>query len=53
MGLHITKERLALLNQNADQQTFFNIEDLVDNRGEPAGTKIILKINYKDLAQIE
>jgi tetratricopeptide (TPR) repeat protein len=48
MGLQITTERLALLNKNHDEQTFFDIEDITDNEGEPAGTRVILKMNYKD-----
>src|SRR5579871_906684 len=52
MGLSITTERLALLNKNNNQQTFFNIEDIFDGNGQPAGTRVILKINYKDLSEI-
>ena len=52
MGLQITTERLALLNQGQDGQTFFNIEDITDNEGKPAGTRIILKMNYRDLTEV-
>ena len=52
MGLQITKERLALHNKNHDAQTFFNIEDLTDNEGKSAGTRVILKMNYKDLTEV-
>jgi tetratricopeptide (TPR) repeat protein len=52
MGLHITTERLALLNKNNNLQTFFNIEDIFDIHGMPAGTRVILKINYKELAEV-
>ena len=51
MGLQITSDRLALLNKNNDRETFFNIEDFFDRNGVPAGTKVILKIHYKDLAE--
>ena len=52
LGLQITTERLALLNRETDSQTFFNIEDLVDDKGNPAGTRVVLKMNYKDLTQV-
>jgi HSP90 family molecular chaperone len=51
MGLHITKERLALLNQDIDAQTSFNIEDITDEKGNAAGTRVILKMNYRDLIE--
>src|SRR5215212_8378056 len=43
-GLQITKERLALLNLNSDETTFFEVEDLYDYEGKASGTRIILKI---------
>ena len=43
-GLQITKERLALLNQDSDEPTFFEVEDLYDYKGKASGTRIILKI---------
>ena len=52
MGLQITKERLALHNKNHDAQTFFNIEDLTDNEGKSAGTRVVLKMNYKELTEV-
>jgi tetratricopeptide (TPR) repeat protein len=52
MGLQITTERLALLNWNMNEQTFFNIEDITDNNGNPAGTRVILKMHYRDLAEV-
>ncbi len=51
MGLQITTERLALLNQDKDVQTFFNIEDITDGEGNAAGTRVILKIHYKDMVE--
>jgi tetratricopeptide (TPR) repeat protein len=51
MGLQITTERLALLNQGMKAQTFFNIEDITDEKGTAAGTRVILKMNYRDLAE--
>lgn len=52
LGLQITAERLALLNKDFDNQTFFNIEDLTNDEGNAAGTRVILKMNYKDLTQV-
>jgi hypothetical protein len=52
MGLQITTERLALLNKNTDEPTFFSIEDITDDEGKSAGTRVILKMNYKDLTEI-
>ncbi len=51
MGLQITTERLALLNQDMDVQTFFNIEDITDGEGNATGTRVILKMHYKDLTE--
>ncbi len=44
LGLQITKERLALLNQSSNEATFFKVEDLYDDKGNANGTRIILKI---------
>ena len=49
MGLHITRERLALLNKDINEPTYFDLEDLTDDEGNPAGTKVILKMQYKNL----
>ncbi len=51
MGLHITTERLALLNKNMDKQTHFSFEDMIDAEGNSAGTRVILKMQYKDLME--
>ena len=52
MGVKITTERLALLSSNEDEQAVFNIEDLTDNEGNAAGTKVILKMKYRKLAEV-
>lgn len=44
MGLQITKERLALLNKDKNEDSFFKVEDLYDDQGNANGTRIILKI---------
>ena len=48
LGLKITTERLALLNREKGIHTFYEIEDLKDENGNAAGTKVILKINFKN-----
>ena len=48
MGLKITKERLALLNQDNGAQTFYEIEDLYNESRNAAGTKVKLQIKYKE-----
>lgn len=52
MGVQITLDRLALLGENEDQETHFQIEDLIDENGKPGGTKVKLKIRYRTLATI-
>jgi len=49
MGLQITTQRLALLNQNKNLQTFYTIEDIVGENRNVTGTKVILKITHKKL----
>jgi len=48
MGLKITTERLALLNQENNFSTFYKIEDVLNENYEIAGTKVNLKIRYKE-----
>jgi sensor histidine kinase YesM len=48
MGLKITTERLALLNKEKGLHTFYEIEDLKDESGNAIGTKVILKISFKE-----
>ncbi len=52
MGLKITTERLSLLNTNSDEQTFFTIEDLADENGNATGTRVHLKIFYKEMMEV-
>ena len=48
MGLRITAERLALLNREKGLQTFYEIEDLKDENVNATGTKVTLKISFKE-----
>ncbi len=52
LGLQITTERLALLNRDIGGQTFFTIEDITDQSGYSAGTKVILKIQHQDMTEV-
>lgn len=51
MGVQITVERLALLNKTTDQKSFFDIEDIMDKEGNTSGTKVELKIQYKNMME--
>ncbi|MFN2458295.1 MAG: histidine kinase [Chitinophagaceae bacterium] len=48
LGLKITTERLALLNGNKDVSTSYKIDDVLDSEGNVAGTKVHVKIFYKE-----
>ncbi len=51
MGVQITVERLAMLGQLSNENTFFDIEDMQDERGSASGTKVVLKIQYRSLTE--
>ena len=51
LGLKITTERLALLNREKGLHSFFEIENILDEDGNSAGTKINLKIGYKEAVE--
>jgi len=48
LGLKITTERLALLNQENNFSTFYKIENVLNENNEVAGTRVQLKIRYKE-----
>ena len=48
MGLQITKNRMALLNEDLNGQSFFEIDDLEDENGNATGTRVSLKIKIKE-----
>ena len=48
MGLKITHERLALLNEFEQDKTFFEFEDLYDEQGKAAGTRVFLRIRIRE-----
>ncbi|HET6769136.1 MAG TPA: histidine kinase, partial [Chitinophagaceae bacterium] len=51
MGLKITTERLSLLNREKGLQTFYDIEDMKDESGNAIGTKVNLKISFKQSSE--
>lgn len=44
MGMHITAERMALLDKKKQARASVHINDLVLPDGLPVGTEVILKI---------
>jgi len=50
-GLDITRERLALFNEENGSDANFEIEDLADENGSAVGTRVILRIAYKKLIE--
>jgi hypothetical protein len=52
MGLKITTERLSLLNSNSNTQTAFTIEDIIDENGNALGTRVHLKIYYREMMEV-
>ena len=52
MGLHITTECLALLNKDMDDLTYFNFKDIIVYEGNAAGTRVILKMHYRNLMEV-
>ncbi len=35
-----------------DEHTYFSFEDITDDEGNSAGTRVILKMNYRDLIEV-
>lgn len=50
LGLKITRERFDLLNETEEKKTFFEFEDVFDENGNAAGTKVMLKIRIREAA---
>ena len=44
MGLQITKERLAILGEHGSDESPVEIEDLHDEDGNAAGTKVTIRV---------
>ena len=52
MRIKITTERLAMLNINMDGQNSFDVEDVSDGAGQSAGTRVILKMHYRNPIEV-
>jgi tetratricopeptide (TPR) repeat protein len=53
MGIQITRDRLALINGDIrDEKVAFEIEDRFDSKGQPAGTKVSLKIKFRPFREL-
>jgi Histidine kinase len=50
-GLKLTTERLAIFNNDMNGQSSCNTEDVLDNIGNVAGTKVTLRIKLKNAFQ--
>ena len=48
LGLQITAKRLALLNGENPTETFYEIDDITSENGEVGGTKVSIRIRYKE-----
>ncbi len=46
MGINITEERLKLINQG--HRAAFEVEDLMDNDGQAAGTRVRIRVSYAE-----
>ena len=44
MGMRITADRIAILQQQEDNNAFITVDDLVFPDGSPAGTEVVIKI---------
>jgi len=49
LGLQLTRERLALFNEDNNVETSYTIEDIFDSNGNVTGTKVILHIRDHSL----
>ena len=47
MGIDITQQRLNLINGSADNGHGVKIEDLYDDHGQPAGTRVTIRIHTR------
>ena len=52
MGIQITRQRLALVNGEEGDQGNFAIEDLYDEVGNAAGTRVVLRIRTRTMSGV-
>ena len=48
LGLQITAKRLALLNGGNSTETFYSIDDIINDDGDVVGTRVSIKIRYRE-----
>jgi len=48
MGLKITTERLSLFNGYKEVDSWFEMDDILNDNGIVEGTKVTIKIRQKD-----
>jgi ligand-binding sensor domain-containing protein len=48
-GMLITKARLEILKRQSKKEYSVKVIDLMDENNKPSGTKVLLKIHYKDI----
>ena len=51
LGLKITSDRLSLFNEKEEMDTFYQIENILDEKGAVAGTKVIIKLRHKKVIE--
>lgn len=51
LGLKITNNRLALLNQRSKEESFYEMNDIIDKNGNTGGTKVDISISFKELVE--
>ena len=49
LGLKITNNRLALLNKRSREDSHYEMNDILDEKGNTGGTQVDIRIHYKDL----
>ncbi len=50
-GLNITNHRLALINQGTEVDSNYEMNDIVNDKGETDGTQVDIRIRYKNLLE--
>lgn len=51
LGLKITNNRLALLNQLNREDSYYEMNDIIDGNGKTGGTQVDFRIRYKDVVE--
>ena len=49
LGLKITNNRLAILNQGSQEDSYYKMNDIIDEEGRIGGTRVDISIRFKDL----